>query len=69
MNIRAIAMLCLAALLGAVAVFLARDWIESQVPAQVVITRDRVPLTKIVVARRDLFLGDKLKSGNLEERE
>ena len=69
MNIRAIAMLCLAALLGAVAVFLARDWIESQVPAQVVITKDRVPLTKIVVARRDLFLGDKLKRGNLEERE
>ncbi len=69
MNIRAIAMLCLAALLGAVAVFLARDWIESQVPTQVVITKDRVPLTKIVVARRDLFLGDRLKSGNLEERE
>jgi len=69
MNIRAIAMLCLAALLGAVAVFLARDWIESQVPAQVVITKDRVPLTKIVVARRDLFLGDRLKSGNLEARE
>ncbi len=69
MNIRAIAMLCLAALLGAVAVFLARDWIESQVPAQVVITKDRVPLTKIVVARRDLFLGDKLKSGNVEERD
>jgi len=69
MNIRAIAMLCLAALLGAVAVFLARDWIESQVPSQVVITKDRVPLTKIVVARRDLFLGDQLKSGTLEERE
>ncbi len=69
MNIRAIAMLCLAALLGAVAVFLARDWIESQVPTQVVITKDRVPLTKIVVAKRDLFLGDRLKSGNMEERE
>ncbi len=69
MNIRAISMLCLAALLGAVAVFLARDWIESQVPTQVVITKDRVPLTMIVVARRDLFIGDKLKSGNLEERE
>ena len=69
MNIRAIAMLCLAALLGAVAVFLARDWIESQVPAQVVRTVDRVPLTKIVVAKRDLFLGDKLKRGNVEERD
>ena len=69
MNIRAIAMLCLAGLLGAVAVFLARDWIESQVPAQIVITKDRVPLTKIVVAKRDLFLGDRLKRGNVEERE
>ena len=69
MNIRAIAMLCLAGLLGAVAVFLARDWIESQVPAQIVITKDRVPLSKIVVAKRDLFLGDRLKRGNVEERE
>ncbi len=66
---RAIGVLCLAALLGAVAVFLARDWIESQVPAPVVITEDRVPLTKVVVAGRDLFLGDRLEAGNLEERE
>ena len=33
------------------------DWIDSQVRAPVVITADRVPPTKAVVAGRDLFLG------------
>ena len=64
MKTRAIGMLCVAALLGAVAVFVARGSIDSHVLAPVVIATDRVPLANVVVARRDRFLGDRLEASN-----
>jgi pilus assembly protein CpaB len=69
MYTRAIALLGLAAFSGTAAVYLARDWIEAQVPRQVVVVTDRVPLGTVVVARRDMFLGDRLDRDKLQERE
>ena len=68
MRVRGILLLLLAIVVGATAVYLARGWIESQVPEPVVITEEKVPLTTVVVARRNLFFGDRLRDDFLEER-
>lgn len=68
MRLRGILLLLLALVIGVTAVYLARGWIEAQVPAPVVITEDKVPLTTVVVARRNLYFGDRLREDFLEER-
>ena len=68
MRLRGILILLLALVVGATAVYLARGWIESQVPEPVVITEEKVPLTTVVVAQRNLFFGDRLRADFLEER-
>jgi len=65
---RGVILIIAALLVGGLAVFLARDWIQSQIPEPVVVTRDKVPLTTVVVARRELFFGDRLRKSFLEER-
>jgi pilus assembly protein CpaB len=65
---RGVILIIAALLVGGLAVFLARDWIESQIPEPVVVTKDKVPLTTVVVARRDLFFGDRLRPSFIEER-
>lgn len=68
MRFRGILLLLLAVVVGGLAVFLARGWLQTQIPEPVVITEDKVPLTTVVVARRDLFFGDRLDRRLLEER-
>lgn len=68
MRLRGILMLLLALVVGATAVYLARGWLESQVPEPVVITEEKVPLTTVVIAKRDLFFGDRLRSDFLAEQ-
>jgi pilus assembly protein CpaB len=54
--------------LGGVAVLLARQWLESQVPDPVVITEKvELPMTTVVTANRDLFFGDRMLEAYLEE--
>lgn len=69
MNLRALLLLVAAAACGGVAVFLARNWIQSQIPEPTIIAEKSVPTTTVVVASRDLFFGDRLARGYLEERE
>ena len=67
MRYRGIILLILAAAVGALAVFMARNWIESQIPEPVIITKDKVPLSTVVVARRNLYFGDRLRDNFLQE--
>jgi pilus assembly protein CpaB len=69
MNLRALLLLVAAAACGGVAVFLARSWIQNQIPEPTIIAEKSVPTTTVVVASRDLFFGDRLAPGYLEERE
>jgi pilus assembly protein CpaB len=69
MYVRAIVLLGLAAMSGTAAVYLARDWIESQVPQRVVVIEDRMATDKVVVARQDLARGDPLTRDRLAERD
>src|SRR5262245_38886530 len=70
MSLRGILMLLVAAVLGGAAVFMARGWIEAQVPKTYVVADKKEPkveLATVVVAKRDLFFGDKLVDEFLEE--
>ena len=67
MRMRGVLLIVAALLVGGLAVFLARDWIQSQIPEPVIVTKDKVPLTTVVVARRDLFFGDRLRESFIEE--
>lgn len=70
MSLRGILMLLIAAVLGGAAVFMARGWIEAQVPKTVIVAdkkEPQIPLTTVVVAKRDLFFGDRLGSEFVEE--
>jgi pilus assembly protein CpaB len=69
MNVRALLLLVAAAACGGVAVYLARNWIQQQIPEPTIIAEKSVPTTTVVVASRDLFFGDRLARGYLEERE
>jgi pilus assembly protein CpaB len=70
MSFRGIFMLMIAALLGGAAVFVARGWLEAQVPKPLIVSEKKGPaveLVTVVVARRDLFFGDKLVGDFVEE--
>lgn len=70
MNVRGILLLALAVAFGGAAVFLARDWLEAQIPKTVVMAEPSQPaiaIATVVVARRDLFFGDRLTAALLEE--
>ncbi len=69
MNVRALLLLVAAAACGGVAVYIARSWIQAQIPEPTIIAEKSVPTTTVVVASRDLFFGDRLARGYLEERE
>ncbi len=59
-------MLILAAVLAGGAVWVARDWLESQI-RPVAAKESTVPLTKVVVARVKLSFGNRLQSQHLTE--
>lgn len=68
MRARAIIMLGLAFVLGAVAVFMARNWVQRQVqPAVAAVERPTIPLTTVVVARTKLVYGNKLAREHIRE--
>ncbi len=66
MRARAIIMLGLALALGAISVFLARNWLKSQVQP-VVVQQPSVPLTTVVVARTKLVSGNRLGREHVKE--
>jgi len=66
MKQRAFLMLILAAVLAGGAVWVARDWLESQI-RPVVANEPAVPLTKVVVARVKLSFGNRLQRQHLTE--
>lgn len=66
MKLRALIMLALAALLGLAAVYLARDWLESQT-RQVAVPQNQLDLTTVVIARRPLSLGDQITREHVQE--
>jgi pilus assembly protein CpaB len=58
--------LAVAVIFGIIAVILANRWLSTQVPDDnVVIQREQIPITKIVVAGQDLDIGSKLTDQNL----
>lgn len=59
-------MLGLALALGAISVFLARNWLQSQVQP-VVVQQPTVPLTTVVVARTKLVSGNRLGREHVQE--
>jgi pilus assembly protein CpaB len=63
----AILMLLLAVGLGFLAVYLARDWLQTQVSAEKSAEVKQISLTKVVVAKRPLHFGDELSASSLEE--
>ncbi len=52
---------------GIAAVFLARQWLETQKQQHVTVTADNVPVTKVVVATKDLSLGDRIIADVVKE--
>lgn len=66
MKQRAFLMLILAAVLAGGAVWLAKDWLESQIQP-VAANEQAVPLTKVVVARVKLSFGNRLQRQHLTE--
>jgi len=70
MSVRGVLLLALAVVFGGAAVFLARGWLEAQIPKTIVMTEPNTPaiaLATVVVARKDLFFGDRLTEALLEE--
>ena len=57
----------MALLFGIAAVFLARQWLETQKHQTVVVSDDKVPLTKVVIATKDLSLGDRIDADAVKE--
>ena len=66
MRSRALIMLSLAVLLGIAAVYLTRDWLQSQTK-RVAMPQERMTLTTVVVAKRPLSLGDEVTREFLQE--
>jgi pilus assembly protein CpaB len=52
---------------GIAAVFLARQWLQTQKQQTVVMSEDKVPLTKVVIATKDLSLGDRIAADAVKE--
>lgn len=63
----AVLMLVLACVLGAGAVYMARDWLQQQIQSANQVEKMTVNLTTVVVAKRPLKFGDKLGSDAMEE--
>ena len=63
----AILMLVLACVLGAGAVYMARDWLQQQMQSANQVEKKTVALTTVVVAKRPLKFGDKLGQDVIEE--
>lgn len=58
--------LAVAVIFGIVAVILANQWLSTQVTDEtLVVQQEQIPLTKIVVAGQDLFIGSLLSEQNL----
>lgn len=57
--------LAVAVIFGIVAVILANQWLSSRTPNETVIVQDKVPLTKVVIAGKDLDMGSLLNEENL----
>lgn len=57
--------LAVAVIFGVAAVILANKWISAQVPEQQVIVQESVPLTKVVIAAKDLNVGSKLSKESM----
>src|SRR5262245_30845274 len=70
MSFRGVLMLLFAAVFGGAAVFMARGWIEAQVPKTIIVADKKQPevqLATVVVAKRDLFFGDRLTNEFVQE--
>ena len=52
---------------GIAAVFLARQWLETQKQQKITVTADNVQVTKVVVATKDLSLGDRIAADAVKE--
>lgn len=52
---------------GIAAVFLARQWLETQKNQKITVTADNVQVTKVVVATKDLSLGDRIAADAVKE--
>jgi pilus assembly protein CpaB len=57
----------MALVFGVAAVFLARQWLQTQKQQTVVMSEDKVPLTKVVIATKDLSLGDRIAADAVKE--
>jgi pilus assembly protein CpaB len=55
----------LAVLFGVVAVMLANRWLTTRASQDQVVVKDAIPMTKIVIAAKDLDIGSKLSAENL----
>ena len=71
MKLRAFWMLGLAFVLAGASVFLARTWIQGQVPPPVVVEAPapQIELTKVVVAATPLFFGNHIRREHLREQD
>lgn len=56
-----------AMIFGIAAVFLARQWLQTQRQAPTVVSANNVSLAKVVVATKDLTLGDRITADNVKE--
>lgn len=57
--------LAVAVVFGIAAVILANQWLSARTPQQQVVIQEQVPLTKIVIAAKDLSVGSRLTAENL----
>jgi pilus assembly protein CpaB len=68
MRLRSVLTLVLALVLGGVAVFLARAWLERTEPATAAAPQQpQLALTKVVVARTTLFFGNRINADQIRE--
>jgi pilus assembly protein CpaB len=69
MNIRAFWMLGLALILAGGSVFLARNWLQSQIKPAIVeqMPAPQIEMSKVVVAATPLFFGNEIRAPNLRE--
>lgn len=57
--------LAVAVIFGIVAVILANQWLQSRTPQQQTVVKEQLPLTKVVIAAKDLDIGSVLGKENL----
>ena len=70
MGIRTVVSLLIAIVFAGTAVFLAKHWLERQVPEpEVIVQVERIPTTTVITAARNLFFGDRLIEAYVQETE